>query len=134
MEENQIIDKNKQLQKDLKYIEEDILAYQKNGLICKICKPLSCITVTNMTKDRYLKYWQNNYKGKQDHESGRFDQITKACEDKLLNGMHSLDEVIEIELNSKDSKKEKDKLIEEITTSATKEVTEDLEGDGEDDI
>lgn len=130
MEENQIIDKNKQLEKDLKYIKEDILAYQKNGLICKICKPLNCITVTNMTKDRYLRYWQNNYKSKQDHESGRFDQITKACEDKLLNGMHSLDEVIETELNSKDSKKEKDKLIEEITTTISKED----KGDEEDDI
>lgn len=133
MEENQIIDKNKQLEKDLKYIKEDILAYQKNGLICKICKPLSCITVTNMTKDRYLKYWQNNYKGKQDHESGRFDQITKACEDKLLNGMHSLDEVIEIELNSKDSKKEKDKLIEEITIEKVKETINESEEE-EDDI
>lgn len=130
MEENQIIDKNKQLEKDLKYIKEDILAYQKNGLICKICKPLNCITVTNMTKDRYLRYWQSNYKSKQDHESGRFDQITKACEDKLLNGMHSLDEVIETELNSKDSKKEKDKLIEEITTTISKED----KGDEEDDI
>lgn len=130
MEENQIIDKNKQLEKDLKYIKEDILAYQKNGLICKICKPLNCITVTNMTKDRYLRYWQNNYKSKQDHESGRFDQITKVCEDKLLNGMHSLDEVIETELNSKDSKKEKDKLIEEITTTISKED----KGDEEDDI
>lgn len=133
MEENQIIDKNKQLEKDLKYIKEDILAYQKNGLICKICKPLSCITVTNMTKDRYLKYWQNNCKGKQDHESGRFDQITKACEDKLLNGMHSLDEVIEIELNSKDSKKEKDKLIEEITIEKVKETINESEEE-EDDI
>lgn len=130
MEENQIIDKNKQLEKDLKYIKEDILAYQKNGLICKICKPLNCITVTNMTKDRYLRYWQNNYKSKQDHELGRLDQITKACEDKLLSGMHSLDEVIEIELNSKDSKKEKDKLIEEITTTISKED----KGDEEDDI
>lgn len=132
MEENQIIDKNKELEKDLKYIKGEILAYQKNGLICKICKPLSCITVTNMTKDRYLKYWQNNYKGKRVHKS-RFDQITKACEDKLLNGMHSLDEVIEIELNSKDSKKEKDKLIEEITTEKVKETINESEEE-EDDI
>ena len=85
MEENQIIDKNKQLEKDIKYIQEDIIAYQKNGLICKISKPLNCITVTNLSKDKYIKYWQTGYKGKRDVESGRFDQITRACEDKLLN-------------------------------------------------
>lgn len=134
MEENQIVDKNKQLQKDLEYIKEDILAYQKNGLICKVCKPLKCITVTNMTKERYLKYWENNYKSKQDQESGRTEQIISACQEKLLNSMHSLDEVIEIELNSKDSKKEKDKLIEEITQENSKVIEEDLEGDEEDDI
>lgn len=128
MEENQIIDKNKQLEKDLKYIKGDILAFQNNGLICKICKPLNCITVTNMTEDRYIRYWQSNYKSKQDYETGRFDKITKACKDKLLNGMHSLDEVIEIELNSKDTQEEKEKLIEEITKKEYNNVGGDEEG------
>lgn len=134
MEQNQIIDKNKldknkQLEKDIRYIQEDMIAYQKNGLICKVSKPLNCITITNLSKDRYIKYWQTGYKGKRDVESGRFDKITKACEDKLLNNMYSLDKIIEIELSSKDLDSEKQKLIEEITMDK---ILEDIEEDEDD--
>ena len=44
--------------------------------------------------------------------------------------MHSLDEVINIELSSKDSESEKQKLIEEITIDK---ILEDI-GEDEDDI
>lgn len=127
MENNQIVDRNKELQKDIKYIQEDIIAYQKNGLICKWCKPINCITVTNMTKDRYIKFWQNAYKTKQDKESGRFDKITQVCLDKLENGMTDLDIIIDLESKSKDL--EKSKLIKEITQEIIEKKVDD-----EDDI
>lgn len=113
----------RELDKDLKYIENDIIAKQKNGLYCKYSKMTKSITVTNLSKENHLKYWLGIYKikYKPEEQTEQFIEassaITYAIDKKFKSGLISLDEIIELENNSKDTDKEKKKILEIITSN-----------------
>ena len=108
------------LEKDLKYIENDIIAKQANGLYCKYSRLAKCITITNLSKENHLKYWVSQYKVKYNpkNKPAEFKEakrlITKTINKKFKSGLFDLDKVIELELKSNDM--EKDKLISTITS------------------
>lgn len=123
----------KNIESDLKYIEEDMIAHQANGGYCKISRILKCVTVENMTKESYLKYWFRQYKSpKEENERKRIKEI---IDNKFKNGILSLEEAIEIENKSKDTLKEKQRIIKVISDKSTpiKDSNNDEEEEGEDD-
>lgn len=112
-----------EMEKDLRYIKNDIIGKQVNGLFCKYSKLAKSITITNLTKDIHLKYWLSVYKVKYnpDKYPEKYNEASKliieAINDKFENGLTDLDIIIDLENKSTDSKKEKDKIIKHLTTT-----------------
>lgn len=111
------IDINKKLKRDLKYIEEDVIAKQfkedKNAgedekeKFVKFCKPLNAIGIIDMTKKQYKKYWNTQYLTFPKEK----EIILQAVEQKFKNGLTNTDEMIQIIKDSKDYETEKKKAI-----------------------
>lgn len=55
-------ERKKSLQEDLDYIKSDIIAKQNNGKYCKYSRLAHCITVTDITKQKYYDYWIRFFK------------------------------------------------------------------------
>lgn len=116
-EEDEVLDSSNsqsQLEKDLQYIKNEIIAKQKNGKYCKVSRILNSVVVENMTKEQHINYWMNTYKSKKFSEADRM-AIKKAIEIKMEHDLTDLDEVIRIEKASKDPEKEKARVIKVIT-------------------
>lgn len=108
-------ERKKKLQEDLKYIKLEVIAKQKNGNYCKYSRLAHCITVVDITKQKYLDYWISSLKAKNISNSD-LKLIEKAVENKFNTGLYNLDKLVELELKSKDTKKEKDYIIKTITS------------------
>lgn len=116
----------KAMERDLKYIENDIIAQQKNGLYCKFSRLANTITITNLTKEVHLKYWIGVYKVKYSPDKPETAEkyymaekiLIDAINDKFNNKLNTLEEVIDLENKSHDCKKEKDRLFKAITEPA----------------
>lgn len=93
---------------DLKFIENEIICLQKDGNYCKYCTPLKAISVTGLTKEQYLGYWKARYKNFSKED---VNIILTKCKDKLQNGLIDKKEMIDLVIKSKDSKKEKLKIL-----------------------
>lgn len=118
MEDNKILnDIKKTFDKDIKYIETDIITKQpKENKNCKedekynyikFSKPLNAIAIINMTKAQYKKYWENKYR----EFPNELEIIFKTIEDKFKNGLTPLKTMIELIENSNDYQSEKEKAI-----------------------
>lgn len=132
----EIVQKN--IESDLKYIKEDMIAHQANGCYCKISRILKCVTVENMTKESYLKYWFRQYKSPK--EVNERKRIKEVIDNKFKSGILSLEEAIEIENKSRDTLKEKQRIIKVISDKNTpikdsknNKDNIDEEGEGEND-
>lgn len=117
------IDINKKLEKDLKYIKNDLICKQnhkisididrKIGLkkkvnaYCKFCKGLNAISVMNMTKKQYEKYWTTAY----NNYPNELSIILKAIDEKFKNQLISAKKMKELIINSKDFPSEKRKAL-----------------------
>lgn len=106
-ENNAIVDIDKQVARDKKYIQEDLIAKQIDGNYCKFSRPLHAVAVIGLTSMQYLKYWENRYKNHPQY----YDEIMQVCIDKLNNNLVSNEDMIEMIQNSKDIKSEKEKAI-----------------------
>lgn len=100
----------KNIEEDLKYIENEKIAHQANGGYCKISDVLKCITVENMTKEKYMEYWFRQYKNETDQK-----RIMEVIDKKFKESILPLEEAIEVTKNSKDNLKEKQRLLKVIT-------------------
>ena len=100
----------KNIEEDLKYIEKEKIAHQANGGYCKISDVLKCITVENMTKEKYMEYWFRQYKNETDQK-----RIREVIDKKFKESILPLEEAIEVTKNSKDNLKEKQRLLKVIT-------------------
>ncbi len=100
----------KNIEEDLKYIENEKIAHQANGGYCKISDVLKCITVENMTKEKYMEYWFRQYKNETDQK-----RIREVIDKKFKESILPLEEAIEVTKNSKDNLKEKQRLLKVIT-------------------
>ena len=105
---------------DLRYIKNDVIAKQVNGLYCKLSKILKCITVVDITPQSYTRYWTRQYeKDKENPE--RVKIIEEACKDKLENGLVDLEDLIKIQKElSGDSKEETKRILKEVTKKEIK--------------
>lgn len=111
------IDINKKLKRDLKYIEDDIIAKQfkidKNASedekekFIKFCKPLNAIGIIDMTKKQYKKYWSTQYINFPEEK----EIVLNAVEKKFKDGLISPNEMIQLIENSKDYETEKKRAI-----------------------
>lgn len=106
-------DINKKIEKDLKYIKNDIIAKQtdndildndiQNSKYIKFSKIVDGVTVVNMTKSQYEKYWLSQYQ----ENPNKIDKILKAISDKFQNGLTNKDDMLKLIVYSKDSNEEK---------------------------
>lgn len=86
------------LEEDIRYINSDIIAKLKNGSYCKFSRALNAISILQITKEQYIKYWQMLYKN---NELG-LKLILEACESKFNNGLTTKKEMLELLKNSSD--------------------------------
>ena len=113
--------------RDLEYIKNEIIAKQRNGLYCKVSRILKSITVVNISKENYIKYWTKIYEKDKKHPE-RTEKIRETIIDKLENDLTPLETVIKIQQNSTDPIEETKRLIGEITKlKVNKEEDEDSE-------
>ena len=104
MEEERV---ERNLAKDLDYINNEIIAKQTDGNYCKYSRILNAVAIIGLTTDQYEKYWSNRYKGSPDE----YEQIHQAITDKFNVGLISQDEMIDLIQKSKDVPNEKKKAI-----------------------
>lgn len=96
-------------EEDLKYIEKDILAKQRNNNYIKFSRLLGEVAIIDMTQSQYINYWTSKYKNaKQEH----LNQIIDACNRKFIEGLISPEEMKTLIIKSKDTTKEKQKALE----------------------
>lgn len=93
---------------DLEYIHNEVIAQQPDGAYTKWSRSLNAITVVGITYTQFIDYWVKLYKNYPDY----IDDIVKACEDKLDNGLIPREQMIEMIKMSKDYECEKIRAIE----------------------
>ena len=98
------------LQKDLNYIKNDIIAKQHNGNYCKFSKLLDAISISDFTLEYYLKYWTSSSKSRKLTEED-IAQIELTILEKFMNGLTDKDTMINLIKNSSDCEKEKTKYL-----------------------
>lgn len=103
-EESEILN----LQKDMAFIKNEILAKQTNGNYCKYSKALRGIAIIDLTEEAHINYWIARYKDRPEDKK----QIIKCCKKKLKEDLISSQEMINLILKSKDFASEKQKAIE----------------------
>lgn len=106
-------DISKKLKRDLQYIKDDIIAEQKDKTpsdnedevdrYIKFSTIINAVTVINMTKAQYKKYWITQYQDRPD----KLDIILSAISKKFQNGLTDKDKIIKLIVYSKDSNTEK---------------------------
>ena len=97
-----------QLENDLKYIENLIIAKQNNGKYCKFSKILNTIVIVDMTENDFITYWLMRYKFNSEEDISR---IIEACKNKIQNGLITKEKMIDLVINSKDVDSEKVKIL-----------------------
>lgn len=121
MLENVPIDINKRIKRDLLYIKTDLISKQLQKDIkddknededekekyVKFSKILGAVTVVNMTKKQYKRYWEGQYKLYPEKNK----TILEAIEEKFNNNLTPQEEMIEIIKLSKDLESEKKRAI-----------------------
>lgn len=121
MLENVPIDINKRVKRDLLYIKTDLISKQLQKDIkddknededekekyVKFSKILGAVTVVNMTKKQYKRYWEGQYKLYPEKNK----IILEAIEEKFNNNLTPQEEMIEIIKLSKDLESEKKRAI-----------------------
>lgn len=98
---------DKKANNDLQYIKEDIVAKRIDGNYCRFSKILNEVTNCNISYEKYLEYWERNYKNYNEW----LPTIMSACKEKLTNNLTNKEEFIELVRNSNDKKEEKRKII-----------------------
>lgn len=81
-------------------------------MLCKYSTILKCVCTYNLSKEQYIRYWATRYRKKQQEQN----EIIKCCEDKFKSGLISVQEMIELVKKSKDRPKEKQKILDCLTT------------------
>lgn len=99
--------------KDIAFIDNEVITKLPCGEYCKYSKILKGISVTNMTKQQYVRYWTSKYNRYPNFKK----QIQQKCEDKLLNGLLPISDMIQLVNNSKDTPKEKQKVLKLLSTN-----------------
>ena len=94
------------LDKDLEYIHNDLIAVQPNGSYCKYSRLLKEVSTYNFTEKDYIAYWVGLHK-----RSKQLKLIIDTCKEKLHNNLMSTEEMIELVKASKDRDSEKEKII-----------------------
>lgn len=101
------IELNKKIQRDIEYIQNDILAKQVDGNYIKWSKALNATAIVGLTGNQYYDYWEKQYKSYPEH----LDQILEVCTNKLINGLTPPQVMIDMIQNSSDCVTEKEKAI-----------------------
>lgn len=94
------------IERDLAFIKNEIIAKQTDGNFIKYCEPIKAITITGLSEHQYINYWKVKYKNKED-----IDRIVSCCKDKLENGLTDTQTMINLIKYSEDIPKEKTKAI-----------------------
>lgn len=107
MEEVSEIDIKHRVERDLAYIENEIISKQLDGNLCKWSRPLNAVAIIGLTPKQFFEYWEKQYK----YYPTYLDTILKACLDKLTNGLTPNDIMIDMIQKSNDFESEKIRAI-----------------------
>lgn len=106
-QEYEEIDITTKITRDLEYINNEIIAKQIDGNLCKWSRVLNTVSIIGLTPKQFLNYWIKQYKFYPEY----LDTIMQACLEKLTNGLISREEMISKIQNSVDFESEKIKAI-----------------------
>lgn len=104
------INDNKQevlnVERDLKYINSEVISKQIDGNYVKWSRILNAVSIIGLTEHQFIDYWSKRYKNSKD-----LPTIVECCKNKLQNGLMEPDKMINLIKHSKDFEKEKVKAI-----------------------
>ena len=104
------INDNKQevlnVERDLKYINSEIISKQIDGNYVKWSRILNAVSVIGLTEHQFIDYWSKRYKNSKD-----LPTILECCKNKLSSGLIEPDKMITLIKHSKDFEKEKIRAI-----------------------
>lgn len=119
----------KDVEADLKYIENELIAkqYKKDEetgefRYVKFSRVLKCVAVINLTKKQYINYWTAQYKS----YPKELKRILEKIDDKFENGLISPEEMIALVKESKDFESEKRNAIKALSKPKETETKENL--------
>lgn len=107
--DNHILDVNSKirLEQDLKYIDNLLIAKQKNGRYCRYAIELHGLAYINQEFKTIQAYWATQYK-----KNKKFQTIIlEALQNKFDYGLMSTEDMINLIQKSNDTAKEKEKAI-----------------------
>ena len=126
--ENEEIKSIKDIERDLRFIESEIIAkqYEKDKITgeekyVKYSRALKCVVAINLTKKQYINYWGAQYKSHPE----QLKLILEKIEDKFENGLISAENMLELIRASKDFESEKKNAIKVLTKPKEKKIGED---------
>lgn len=109
---------------DLRYIENDTVAQQGNGLYCKWSIPAGTVTRTSFSKEQYFNFFLRRYldriymvkdkEKKQKYIDEDISLIKETVDELFGKKLISLSEMINKIKTSKETQDEKDKILKEI--------------------
>lgn len=92
------------LEKDIIYIKEDLIAQQINGKYCKFSKLLGAISIIDLTEEFYTRYWLSKY----NYETPENQLLIKeACRYKFSEGLVPREKMIKLVEKSNDFTKDR---------------------------
>ena len=126
--ENEEIKSIKDIERDLRFIESEIIAkqYEKDKITgeeryVKYSRALKCVVAINLTKKQYVNYWTAQYKSYPE----QLKRILKKIDDKFENGLISAEEMAELVRQSKDFESEKKSALKGLTKPKEEKIGED---------
>ena len=95
------------VKKDIEFINNEIMCENNQGLLCKYNKSIKAVTIYGKEKQDYIDFWEKQYS----KTPKEMNEIINVCKNKLSNNLISVDEMINLVRNSKDTHNEKIKIL-----------------------
>lgn len=113
-----VLNPNVSLQRDINFINSEIIALNDNGTYTKYSNVLKAVSVVGMTKESYIDFWKKQYnkpkyadKPMSIEEIDRLNTILAVVEEKFKSGLTDKATMINLIKTSNDYSKDKTQAL-----------------------
>lgn len=105
--EEPIVNPKVSLQRDIDFINSEIITQNDDGTYTKFSNALQAVSVIGMTKEHYIDFWTKQYNKPTDSKES-LDKILTVVEEKFKTGLTEKDVMINLIKSSNDYTKDKE--------------------------
>jgi len=104
-----VLNPNVSLQRDINFINSEIIALNDNGTYTKYSNVLKAVSVVGMTKESYIDFWKKQYN--KPKYIDRLNTILAVVEEKFKSGLTDKATMINLIKTSNDYSKDKTQAL-----------------------